>query len=80
VGDTLFLAALRGERLWSIAPATSGAQLAVAPWYVGEFGRIRDAVPGPDGELWFIGNNTDGRGSPSDGDDRLYRVTLAPAG
>ncbi len=24
VGDTLFLAALRGERLWSIAPATAG--------------------------------------------------------
>jgi glucose/arabinose dehydrogenase len=80
VGDTLFLAALRGQRLWSIAPATSGAQLAATPWYVGEFGRIRDAVPGPDGELWFIGNNTDGRGSPRDGDDRLYRVTLAPAG
>ncbi|HKH09467.1 MAG TPA: PQQ-dependent sugar dehydrogenase [Agromyces sp.] len=80
VGDTLFLAALRGERMWSIAPATSGAPLAATPWYVSEFGRLRDAVAGPDGELWFISNNTDGRGSPRDGDDRLYRVPLAPIG
>src|SRR5215207_4919875 len=77
VGDTLFLAALRGERMWSVAPATSGAPLAATPWYVSEFGRLRDAVAGPDGELWFISNNTDGRGSPRDGDDRLYRVPLA---
>jgi len=80
VGDTLFLAALRGERMWSVAPATSGAPLAATPWYVSEFGRLRDAVAGPDGELWFISNNTDGRGSPRDGDDRLYRVPLAPIG
>ena len=31
-------------------------------------------------DLWIISNNTDGRGSPSPGDDRLYRVRLAPAG
>jgi glucose/arabinose dehydrogenase len=79
VGDTLFLAALRGERLWSIAPATTGGPLTVTPWFVGELGRLRDVTAGPDGELWFISNNTDGRGSPSAGDDRLYRVRLAPA-
>jgi glucose/arabinose dehydrogenase len=78
VGDTLFLAALRGERLWSIAPATAGGQLNSAPWFVGELGRLRDVTAGPEGELWFIGNNTDGRGSPSPGDDRLFRVRLAP--
>lgn len=79
VGDTLFLAALRGERLWSIAPATSGAALSATPWFTGELGRLRDVTAGPDGELWFIGNNTDGRGSPSPGDDKLFRVRLAPA-
>ena len=68
-----------GERLWSIAPATSGAPLASTPWFTGELGRLRDVTQGPDGELWFIGNNTDGRGSPSPGDDRLFRVRLAPA-
>ncbi|WP_254431412.1 sorbosone dehydrogenase family protein [Agromyces sp. Marseille-P2726] len=80
VGDTLFLAALRGQRLWSVAPASSGGELAASAWFVDELGRLRDAVPGPDGELWIISNNTDGRGSPSPGDDRLYRVPLATAG
>ena len=80
VGDTLFLAALRGQRLWTIAPATAGGALTSTPWFTGELGRLRDVTAGPDGELWFISNNTDGRGSPSDGDDRLYRVRLAPAG
>jgi len=79
VGDTLFLAALRGERLWAIAPASSGAPLASTPWFTGELGRLRDVTQGPGDELWFIGNNTDGRGAPSPGDDRLFRVHLAPA-
>lgn len=78
VGDSLFLAALRGERLWAIAPASGAPAAAPAAnaWFVGEFGRLRDAVPGPDGELWVLTNNTDGRGDPSEGDDRLLRVPL----
>jgi glucose/arabinose dehydrogenase len=79
VGDTLVLAALRGERVWTVHPATAGGTPVVQPWFVAEFGRIRDVVAGPDGELWMLTNNTDGRGSPRDGDDRLMRVGLAPA-
>jgi glucose/arabinose dehydrogenase len=79
VGDTLFLAALRGARLWSVSPLTTGAPLEVTASFTGELGRLRDAVPGPEGELWILTNNTDGRGSPRAGDDRLLRVPLAPA-
>ena len=46
----------------------------------GEFGRFRDVVPGPDGEVWAITNNTDGRGSPRDGDDRLLRIPMEESG
>ena len=80
IGDTLFLAALRGERIWSVAPATAGGELTATQWFPGEFGRIRDVTAAPDGSLWFIGNNTDGRGSPREGDDRLFRVPLTAAG
>ncbi|MGW9631997.1 PQQ-dependent sugar dehydrogenase [Agromyces sp. NPDC055520] len=88
IGDTLFLAALRGERVWAIAPATGDAggtggtgdgALTATPWFAGELGRIRDVAAAPDGSLGLITNNTDGRGSPREGDDRLYRVPLAPA-
>lgn len=80
VHGTFFMAALRGARLWTIAPgAGSDAALQAHAWFTGEFGRLRDAVPGPDGTLWVLTNNTDGRGSPRAGDDRLLQVTLAPA-
>jgi glucose/arabinose dehydrogenase len=44
---------------------------------VGDFGRIRDVVASPDGNLWFVTNNTDGRGDPREGDDKLWEVRLS---
>ena len=75
VRDTFFLAALRGQRLWAIRP---GEPTDAVAWFTGEFGRLRDAIPGPDGSLWVLTNNTDGRGSPGPDDDRLLQVRLEP--
>lgn len=77
VDGTFFLAALRGTRVWALYPEANGGPNAVA-WFVGQFGRIRDVAPGPDGTLWFLSNNTDGRGDPIAGDDHLYQVRLVP--
>ncbi|WEO76801.1 PQQ-dependent sugar dehydrogenase [Cryobacterium sp. SO2] len=74
VADTLFLAGLRGERMWRVDPSTG----TVDNWFVHSFGRLRDVVSGPDGTLWFVSNNTDGRGTPAPGDDRLYQVQVGP--
>ena len=78
VGGTFFLAALRGERLWAISPGSASTKTAttVHPYLVGTLGRLRDVVPGPDGSLWLVTNNTDGRGSPTPGDDKLIEVRL----
>lgn len=73
--DTLFLAALRGERLWAIYPNPEGID--AAPFFADEFGRLRDVVEGPDGTLWMLTNNT-ARGTPREGDDKLLQVRLAP--
>jgi glucose/arabinose dehydrogenase len=77
IDGTFFLAALRGTRVWAIYPDGADGASAVA-WFVGQFGRVRDVAPGPDGTLWFISNNTDGRGTPISGDDHLYQVRLVP--
>jgi glucose/arabinose dehydrogenase len=80
VGDTVFLAGLRGERLWLID--TSGGAVAGDPVaaLAGEQGRLRDAVAAPDGSLWVLTSNTDGRGAPRAGDDVLLRLSLVPQG
>ena len=35
-------------------------------------------VAGPDGTLWMLTNNPDGRGEPTEGDDKIIEVRLAP--
>jgi len=74
VNDTLFLASLRGERLWRVDSSTG----TVDEWFTNSYGRLRDVLSGPGGTLWFVTNNTDGRGNPAPGDDRLYQVQVGP--
>lgn len=73
VGGTLFIANLRGQVLRSVPvadPSTSTEH------YSRGYGRIRDVTVSPDGTLWFLTNNTDGRGNPQAGDDRILEVPL----
>ncbi|WP_055476742.1 PQQ-dependent sugar dehydrogenase [Gordonia sp. HS-NH1] len=86
VGDRAYMAALRGRRLWEIPLAASpegtsdvpASLLAGEPVgrFADEFGRLRLVAAAPDGSLWFGTSNTDGRGRPTDGDDRLLRMRL----
>ncbi|MFP7761270.1 PQQ-dependent sugar dehydrogenase [Marisediminicola sp. LYQ134] len=80
IGGTLFMAALRGERVWALYPDAEEevGDGGTVPYFQGQFGRIRDVAEGPDGSLWVLTNNTDGRGEPRDGDDQIIRVQLAP--
>ncbi|MFO7689354.1 MAG: PQQ-dependent sugar dehydrogenase [Cryobacterium sp.] len=89
VQDTLFVANLRGARLLrvelgTIDPAAARTNsvdpstVTVDEWFVNGYGRLRDVVPGPQSTLWFVSNNTDGRGTPAADDDRLYQVEVAP--
>lgn len=77
VRDTIFLAALRGQRLWQV-PVPDGEAGEPQDFAVGEYGRLRDVTLAPDGTLWILTNNTDGRNpdGPGPDDDRILRVTL----
>ncbi|MFJ6531290.1 PQQ-dependent sugar dehydrogenase [Microbacterium sp. NPDC091662] len=70
---SIFIANLRGERLREVPLSDLGA---AHEYFVDAFGRLRDVVVAPDGALWVLTNNTDGRGDPGQGDDRIVRIPL----
>ncbi|GAB2616799.1 oxidoreductase [Paractinoplanes abujensis] len=68
-GNTLYVAGLRGERLWTV-PLGGGAPKAAL---TGEHGRLRTVAVAPDGALWVTTSNRDGRGDPRNDDDKILR-------
>jgi glucose/arabinose dehydrogenase len=71
----LWMAGLRGERLWEIPLDGSSTRDPIAH-FRGDYGRLRTVVVARDGSSLLLSNsNTDGRGDPSPHDDRLFRVT-----
>ncbi len=69
--SAILIANLRGERLRVVPLDDLGSS---AELLVGELGRLRDVVVTPTGEVWVMTNNTDGRGSARDGDDRIILI------
>lgn len=70
-----FVATLRGNHLHMIEfdlqnnSVTSHEKL-----FQDEFGRLRDVQTGPDGFLYILTSNQDGRGSPVINDDKILRI------
>ncbi|WP_367650335.1 sorbosone dehydrogenase family protein [Nocardioides sp. zg-DK7169] len=69
----LWMAALRGERLWRI-PVEGDRAGEPRSFLVGRYGRMRTIAVAPDGMLWLTTSNRDGRGTPAEGDDRILLV------
>jgi glucose/arabinose dehydrogenase len=76
-GSMLF-AGLRGETLYRLTIDKNDPRKVISfdKYLTGQYGRLRDVVQDPDGALYIITNNTDGRGNPRPGDDRILRITL----
>jgi glucose/arabinose dehydrogenase len=75
-GD-LFVAGLRGEQLRRI-DFERGRAVRDEALFAERFGRLRTVEEGPDGALYLLTSNRDGRGSPTSEDDRILRV-IPPA-
>ncbi|GHC72331.1 oxidoreductase [Nocardiopsis terrae] len=77
VGDSLYVASLRGARLWEVPLTGDGTVGEPEAHFVDELGRLRTVVPTPDGDaLWLSTSNHDSWGSPAEGDDRIVNVPL----
>jgi glucose/arabinose dehydrogenase len=76
-GDILYVAALRGERLWTVPLDGGGGVGRPQAVLAGAYGRLRHAAVAADGALWVLTSNRDGRGDPADADDRVLRFPPA---
>ncbi|MGZ0152457.1 PQQ-dependent sugar dehydrogenase [Kribbella sp. WER1] len=72
----IFMAGLRGQRLWAIPVANGKRTGEPKAFFTQQYGRLRTVELAPDGSLWVTTSNTDGRGQPRAGDDRILRVTI----
>ncbi|WP_424529521.1 PQQ-dependent sugar dehydrogenase [Sphaerisporangium viridialbum] len=79
VRNVVYMAALRGERLWRI-PINGDTEAVGTPtaYYVGTYGRLRTVtkVPGGD-QLWLSTTNADNNGGAGPGSDQILRVTIS---
>ena len=80
--DSLFVATLKSEAFIRIGMKKEKELYRISNierWFArdggeGQYGRLRDVVEGPEGALYFLTSNRDGRGRPFPGDDKIYRV------
>ncbi|GAA3988172.1 PQQ-dependent sugar dehydrogenase [Thermobifida alba] len=78
-GGALWVAALRGERLWRVPLTGDAADPVRSPeaLLVGDHGRLRAVETEPGGRaIWVTTSNHDGRGDPGADDDVLLRIPL----
>lgn len=69
--NKVYVAALRGTAILEFDLETNEYHEVITG-----LGRMRDVLIEED-FLYFIGNNTDGRGAPQGKDDKLYRIALS---
>ncbi|MFF8873618.1 PQQ-dependent sugar dehydrogenase [Streptomyces massasporeus] len=73
---SIWMAGLRGKRLWRIPLNGTEASAEPQAFLEGEYGRLRTVVSAGGDRLWLVTSNTDGRGSPKDGDDRILELRV----
>lgn len=70
--ESLFFTGLRGEALYELRIENGNA--IISNHLLNEYGRIRDVLIGPDNLLYISTSNRDGRGKPSNEDDKILQI------
>ncbi|MFJ6836672.1 PQQ-dependent sugar dehydrogenase [Streptomyces sp. NPDC091209] len=75
-GGSIWMAALKGQRLWRIPLNGTKASAAPEAFLKGTYGRLRTVVSAGGDRLWLTTSETDGRGTPVKGDDRILELQV----
>ncbi|WP_406495653.1 PQQ-dependent sugar dehydrogenase [Streptomyces sp. NBC_01604] len=74
---SVWMAGLKGQRLWRIPLKGTEASADPQAFLEGEYGRLRTVVSAGGDKLWLVTSNTDGRGDPEEGDDRILEIQVS---
>jgi glucose/arabinose dehydrogenase len=72
--NTFLFTGLRSNTLWRIRLNSDNSVMKMDGLLQGQWGRMRDIIQSPDGYLYIANSNLDGRGNPTQGDDRILKI------
>ncbi|MET9502407.1 PQQ-dependent sugar dehydrogenase [Streptomyces sp. NPDC006622] len=76
-GGSMWMAGLKGQRLWRVPLKGTVASADPQSFLEGEYGRLRTVVAAGGDRLWVTTSNTDGRITPKQGDDRILELQVS---
>jgi len=74
---SIWMAGLRGKRLWRIPLEGTGTSADPQAFLTDRYGRLRTVVAADGDKLWLMTSETDGRGTPEQGDDRIMELSVS---
>ncbi|WP_142266279.1 PQQ-dependent sugar dehydrogenase [Streptomyces sp. SLBN-115] len=74
---SIWMAGLKGQRLWRVPLKGTAASADPQAFLEGDYGRLRTVVSAGGDKLWVTTSNTDGRGDPKSGDDRILELKVS---
>ncbi|WP_314218995.1 PQQ-dependent sugar dehydrogenase [Streptomyces zaehneri] len=74
---SIWMAGLKGQRLWRVPLKGTAASADPQAFLEGDYGRLRTVVSAGGDKLWVTTSNTDGRGDPKKGDDRILELVVS---
>ncbi|MFE3599896.1 PQQ-dependent sugar dehydrogenase [Streptomyces sp. NPDC059142] len=77
VAGSVWMAGLRGERLWRIPLAGRESSADPQAFLKGDHGRLRTVLAAGGNRMWLVTSETDTRGTPGPGDDRILLLEVS---
>ncbi|MFI2208274.1 PQQ-dependent sugar dehydrogenase [Streptomyces sp. NPDC020141] len=74
---SIWMAGLRGERLWRVPLDGTKPSADPEAFLTGKHGRLRTVVAAGGSRLWLVTSETDTRGTPERGDDRILGLEVS---
>ncbi len=73
---SLLATSLKDATLYRLTLSADGTRIVSQERLLaGQFGRLRDVLVAPNGDVYVATSNRDGRGSPNSGDDKIIRLS-----